>query len=75
MRIAAAQKQQLAFMVLLTGVSLAVSNMLAAASTEHTHAIGSNTFIIVRIMEPFWLVCPLVYLLPIVTPASQPKAV
>jgi hypothetical protein len=36
MRIAAAQKQQLAFMVLLTGVSLAASNMLASASTEHT---------------------------------------
>ena len=23
------------------------------------HAVGSNTFIIVRIMEPFWLVCGL----------------
>src|SRR6185295_8237708 len=31
------------------------------------HAIGSNTFIIVRIMEPFWLVCALVYVLPDVT--------
>ena len=39
------------------------------------HAIGSNTFIIVRIMEPFWLVCALVYLLPIVTTAGQAKAV
>src|SRR6185436_20080623 len=31
------------------------------------HAIGSNTFIIVRIMEPFWLLCALVYVLPEIT--------
>jgi O-antigen ligase len=37
------------------------------------HAIGSNTFIIVRIMEPFWLCCALVYLLPELTsPISKP---
>ncbi len=29
------------------------------------HAIGSNTFIIVRIMEPFWLVAGIVMMLPI----------
>jgi O-antigen ligase len=28
------------------------------------HAIGANTFVIVRIMEPFWLVAALVMLLP-----------
>ena len=27
------------------------------------HAIGSNTFIIVRIMQPFWLVAGLVFML------------
>jgi O-antigen ligase len=37
------------------------------------HAIGSNTFIIVRVMEPFWLCCALVYLLPLLTsPISKP---
>jgi O-antigen ligase len=30
------------------------------------HAIGSNTFIIVRIMQPFWLVTGLVFMLPLV---------
>jgi O-antigen ligase len=29
-----------------------------------THAIGSNTFIIIRIMEPFWLFAGLVMILP-----------
>jgi O-antigen ligase len=29
------------------------------------HAIGSNTFIIVRIMEPFWLVAGIVMMLPV----------
>jgi hypothetical protein len=28
------------------------------------HAIGSNTFIIVRVMEPFWLLCAVIFLLP-----------
>ena len=28
------------------------------------HAIGANTFIIVRIMEPFWLVAAMVFVLP-----------
>jgi hypothetical protein len=30
------------------------------------HAIGSNTFIIVRIMQPFWLVTGLVFMLHLV---------
>lgn len=29
-----------------------------------THGIGANTFIIIRIMEPFWLVCGLVMAIP-----------
>jgi hypothetical protein len=29
------------------------------------HAIGSNTFIIIRIMEPFWLVAGIVVMLPV----------
>lgn len=32
------------------------------------HSIGTNTFIIVRIMEPFWLVAGLVMLIPILDP-------
>ena len=40
------------------------------------HAIGSNTFIIVRIIQPFWLLCALVYVLPEITlpVQSQQKA-
>jgi O-antigen ligase len=38
------------------------------------HAIGSNTFIIVRIMEPFWLCCALVYVLPEISRADQPAS-
>ncbi len=44
-----------------------VTGFVAGTVGLMVHAIGSNTFIIVRIMEPFWLVCALVYLLPIVT--------
>jgi hypothetical protein len=28
------------------------------------HAFGSNTFIIVRIMEPFWLITGIVMMIP-----------
>ncbi len=38
------------------------------------HAIGSNTFIIVRIMQPFWLVAGLVFMSRIVdTEKSAPE--
>ena len=44
-----------------------------------THAIGSNTFIIVRVMEPFWFFMAVVIALPLLeqaepapTPAPQP---
>lgn len=40
------------------------SGFLAGTVGLMVHAIGSNTFIIVRIMEPFWLVCALVYVAP-----------
>jgi len=32
------------------------------------HGIGANTFIIIRIMEPFWLCAGLVVLLPTLSP-------
>jgi hypothetical protein len=35
------------------------------------HALGSNTFIIVRIMEPFWLFAGIIVLLPVL-PGGQP---
>jgi O-antigen ligase len=35
------------------------------------HAVGSNTFIIVRIMEPYWLCCALIYILPHLTAQSE----
>jgi len=35
------------------------------------HAIGSNTFIIVRIMEPFWLFAGIIMMLPVL---ERPRA-
>ena len=35
------------------------------------HSIGANTFVIVRIMEPFWLVAGLVMVLPILKPGEE----
>ena len=39
------------------------------------HAIGSNTFIIVRIMEPYWLFAALVVILPVLSrqPVAAPR--
>jgi len=37
------------------------------------HAIGSNTFIIVRIMQPFWLVTGLVFMLHLVATEELPE--
>ena len=37
------------------------------------HAIGSNTFIIVRIMQPFWLVTGLVFMLRLVATEESPE--
>jgi hypothetical protein len=36
------------------------------------HAIGSNTFIIVRIMEPFWFFAGIVLMLPQLERAEVP---
>ncbi len=38
--------------------------LLGGCSAMFVHAIGANTFIIVRIMEPFWFLVGLVLLLP-----------
>jgi len=38
-----------------------------------THSIGANTFIIIRIMEPFWLVCGLVMSIPEVEKIESDK--
>ena len=42
------------------------------------HAIGANTFIIVRIMEPFWLMAGIIAVLPdveraVIQPAPMPQ--
>lgn len=42
------------------GLSL---GMLAGCSAMFTHAVGANTFIIVRIMEPFWFLIALIIML------------
>jgi O-antigen ligase len=39
------------------------------------HAIGANTFIIVRVMEPFWLLCGIIYILPRLAGTSEPHPV
>ncbi len=38
------------------------------------HAIGANTFIIVRIMEPFWFVVGLITVLPALEASPEPAA-
>src|SRR5919197_1174113 len=39
------------------------------------HAFGSNTFIIVRIMEPFWLMTGIVMMIPALEAKERPRAV
>lgn len=48
------------------GFLLALVAMLA-------HGIGANTFIIIRIMEPFWLCAGLVMLLPTLSSQTEPS--
>jgi O-antigen ligase len=38
------------------------------------HAVGANTFIIIRIMEPFWLCAGLVMILPRLSNAEAPAS-
>jgi len=40
------------------------SGFIAGTIGLLVHAIGTNTFIIVRIMEPYWMLCAIVFLLP-----------
>jgi O-Antigen ligase len=49
------------------GVWLGLVAMLA-------HAVGANTFIIIRIMEPFWLCAGLVMILPRLSNAEEPPS-
>ena len=39
-----------------------------------THALGANTFIMVRIMEPFWFFAGIVTVLPMLQPGDGPRA-
>lgn len=55
---------------LLKGVSL---GFLAGHIALLTHAIGANSFIIVRIMEPYWFLAAIVMMLPQIEEA-QPAA-
>jgi O-antigen ligase len=45
---------------------------LAGLVAMVVHAIGANTFIIVRIMEPFWFVTGIITLLPLLEGKSAP---
>lgn len=45
---------------------------LAGTVALCVHAIGANTFIIVRIMEPFWFFAGIVVLLPVLRPGPAP---
>jgi O-antigen ligase len=38
-----------------------------------THGIGSNTFIIVRIMEPFWFLTAMIIMIPVLSEAHEEK--
>jgi hypothetical protein len=55
-----------------------VVGFLAGTIGILVHAIGSNTFIIIRIMEPFWFFMAIVVALPMLehaTPAPAPQPV
>jgi hypothetical protein len=47
---------------------------LAAAAGLLVHAIGANTFVIVRIMEPFWLFAGLVMVAPMIERSEKKEA-
>jgi len=46
---------------------------LAGLVSLLVHAIGANTFIIVRIMEPFWFFAGIVTMLPLLQPEKGPE--
>src|SRR2546426_596127 len=51
-----------------------VLGFLAGFAGLLTHAFGSNTFIIVRIMEPFWLITGIVMMIPALEAAERTAA-
>jgi hypothetical protein len=44
------------------------TGFLAGFFAMLTHAVGANTFIIVRIMEPFWFLTAIVIMIPQIAP-------
>jgi O-antigen ligase len=56
----------------LLGIS---TGYLACFFAMLTHAVGANTFIIVRIMEPFWFLTAIIIMIPQITSASQTEAI
>jgi O-antigen ligase len=48
---------------------------LAGLAAMIVHAIGANTFIIVRIMEPFWFLTGIITLLPLLEGKSDPSRI
>jgi O-antigen ligase len=48
---------------------------LAGLVSLLVHAFGANTFIIVRIMEPFWFVAGIATMLPQLLPEKRPESV
>jgi len=50
------------------------TGFLAGFFAMLTHAIGANTFIIVRIMEPFWFLTAIVIMIPQIGSSVRPDA-
>lgn len=50
------------------------TGFLAGFFAMLTHAIGANTFIIVRIMEPFWFLTAIVIMIPHIESSLRPDA-
>jgi O-antigen ligase len=51
------------------------TGFLAGFFAMLTHAFGANTFIIVRIMEPFWFLTAIVIMIPQIAPSTRLDAV
>jgi hypothetical protein len=50
-----------------------VLGFLAGFAGLLAHAFGSNTFIIVRIMEPFWLITGIVMMIPVLESTERAR--
>lgn len=50
------------------------TGFLAGFFAMLTHAIGANTFIIVRIMEPFWFLTAIIIMIPRIESSLRPDA-